>query len=54
MSKKETQNRFVFNCTFINGYWGIEDREDDDNIIWIDCKEEFLPVILKALNDEFG
>ena len=34
----------------ISGYWGIHDRIEEDNIIWIDCKESYLNYIVKALN----
>lgn len=42
--------RFVFEGTRINGYWGIYGNSDINGTIWIDCKEELLPIIVEALN----
>ncbi|GAG52271.1 unnamed protein product [marine sediment metagenome] len=46
MSKK----RFYVDGTRIAGYWAIYDRLDEDDTIWIDCKEAYLDCIVTALN----
>ena len=36
----------------IGGYYAIYDNKSEDDTIWIDCKKETLPRIVKALNNE--
>ena len=43
------ENRF-YQGTSIAGYYRIKDRQDDDNIFWIDCKYGYLQTIIDALN----
>lgn len=32
-------------------YYPIFDKEDEDKIIWVDCTEEQLEIIVRALNE---
>jgi hypothetical protein len=36
----------------VDGYYGIKDREDDDEYIWVDCTPEQLKIFIDALNKE--
>ena len=36
--------------TQINGYRAIRNSRDEDDIIWVDCDKELIPVIVNALN----
>jgi len=51
ISVERLVRRFYFDDTNIAGYWAIRDREDVDGTIWIDCKEEFIPIIIDGLNN---
>lgn len=48
------KERFYFDGTQITGYYGIRDKQNEDNLIWIDCPNNYLPVIIKALNSNFS
>jgi len=45
--------RFSSGGKSIDGYYAIYDAKDEDGTIWIDCKEEFIPVIVNALNEKY-
>lgn len=44
--------KYYFDGTKINGYFAIRDKSDEDEIIWIDCSEDQLEIIINALNAE--
>ena len=44
------ENRFYQGTSIVAGYYRIKDRQDDDNIFWIDCKYGYLQTIIDALN----
>ena len=42
--------RFYTDGTIIDGYYAIYDRADLIDTIWIDCPEEYLSIVVEALN----
>ena len=50
----ENENRFYFIGTRIDGYYGIYDKKNEDDTIWIDCPREYIKTIVIALNKEHG
>ncbi len=47
----KNKERFYAEYAYLNGYMCIIDRESEDCPIWIDCNEDFIPVIIEALNN---
>lgn len=45
-----TTKRFSFDEERIAGYWRIEDKENEDEPIWVDCPKDFIKFILNGLN----
>ena len=52
MRKKKEIRKFYINENerILVGYHAIYDRDDEMETIWIDCKREYLPIIVQALN----
>lgn len=44
--------RFYSDNTNVSGYLAIRDRRNKDNTIWIDCPDDWIPIIVDALNEK--